>query len=70
MIDQIKNQKLSTKDKIDKLLELDCTNYMYTGIDSTKAEIKEVKKQSRIIYRAIQKLDSKTGELLLKSRDK
>jgi len=44
---------------------------MYTnlGSDSTKAEKQEVKKNSRIIYRAIKDLDFETGKLLLQHQD-
>ena len=44
---------------------------MYTnlGSDSTKTEKQEVKKNSRIIYRAIKDLDQETGKLLLQHQD-
>lgn len=47
----------STKRKIDELFRID--SYMYTnlGIDSTKKDREEVKRKSRHIYRAIQKID-------------
>ena len=32
----------TNKDKIDKLLEIDCSLYAHLGIDSTKAEKEEV----------------------------
>ena len=54
MIDKILNYKTYIdRMKIDALLEIDCNNYANLGIDSTKAEKLEVKKQSRQIYRAI-----------------
>jgi hypothetical protein len=45
---------------------------MYTnlGSDSTKSEIEEVKKKSRVIYRAIKDLDSFQGSQLLYYQDK
>ena len=45
---------------------------MYTnlGSDSTKSEIEEVKKKSRVIYRAIKELDSFEGSQLLYYQDK
>lgn len=66
MIDKILNYKtVSNKDKIDRLLELDANMYTNLGCDSTKSEVKEVKKNSRAIYRAIKTLDKDLGELLL-----
>ena len=56
MIDKILNYKtVTTKEKIDRLLEIDATQYCNLGCDSTKAEVQEAKKQSRAIYRAIAK---------------
>ncbi len=45
--------------KIDELFRID--SYMYTnlGIDSTKKEREDVKRKSRYIYKAIQKIISK-----------
>ena len=40
---------ISLKDKIDRLLEIDATIYCNLGIDSTKTERLEAKKQSKII---------------------
>lgn len=59
----------TVKERIDKLLELDATMYTNLGSDSTKAEKLEVKKNSRIIYRAIKDLDLETGKLLLQHQD-
>lgn len=56
-------------ERINKLLELDATMYTNLGSDSTKAEKLEVKKNSRIIYRAIKDLDLETGKLLLQHQD-
>lgn len=56
-------------DRINQLLELDATMYTNLGSDSTKAEKQEVKKNSRIIYRAIKDLDFETGKLLLQHQD-
>lgn len=60
----------SNKRKIDELFRID--SYMYTnlGIDSLKYEIEYVKKKSRAIYRAIQKIDPEMGKHLLSSVDK
>ena len=56
-------------ERINQLLEIDATMYTNLGLDSTKAEKQEVKKNSRIIYRAIRDLDLDTGKLLLQHQD-
>ena len=56
-------------ERINQLLEMDATMYTNLGSDSTKAEKQEVKKNSRIIYRAIRYLDIETGKLLLQHQD-
>lgn len=71
MIDKILNYKTySDRKKIDALLELDATMYCNLGIDSTKTERLETKKQSRAIYRAIKTLDKSLGDSLLHFMDK
>ena len=68
MIDKIINYKtVSTKDKIDRLLELDANMYTELGSDSTKTERLEAKKKSKVIYRAIKTLNKDLGEMLLKN---
>jgi len=51
--------------KIDELFRID--SYMYTnlGTDSTKKEREDVKRKSKYIYRAIQKIDPKMGKELI-----
>ena len=56
-------------ERINQLLELDAIMYTNLGSDSTKADKQEVKKNSRIIYRAIRDLDHDTGKLLLQHQD-
>jgi len=56
-------------ERINQLLEIDAIMYTNLGSDSTKAEKLEVKKNSRIIYRAIRDLDLETGKLLLQHQD-
>lgn len=63
------NTKKSKIKKIDKLLQADAVNYTNLGIDSTITERRQVKKQSRQIYRAIKQLDYTLGESLLKAMD-
>lgn len=59
----------SAKQRIDKLLELDCSNYTKLGIDSTKEERNEVKESSKFIYSVIKDIDESEGKLLLKTLD-
>lgn len=60
---------LSIQQRTDKLLKLDCNEYTNLGSDSTKAEILEVKKNSKFIYKQIKGIDEVAGNLLLKSLD-
>jgi len=60
----------SIKERIDSLLEMDANMYTNLGSDSTKAEKEEVKKKSRIIYRAIKELDPYIGSQLIYYQDK
>ena len=60
----------SIRQRIDELLEADTNMYTNLGSDSTKSEIEEVKKKSRLIYRAIKDLDSFEGSQLLYYQDK
>lgn len=55
--------------RINELLEMDATMYTNLGSESTKADKQTVKKNSRIIYRAIRNLDPVTGKLLLQHQD-
>ena len=71
IIDKILSYKtISIQEKIDRLLSIDAHQYCNLGIDSTKTEKEEVKKNSRTIYRAISKLDYTKGKLLLELQDK
>jgi hypothetical protein len=60
----------TVKERVDKLLELDCTNYTWLGIDSTQEERNEVKDTSRFLYGVIREIDENEGKLLLKTLDK
>ena len=60
---------LSIKERTDALLKLDCNEYTLLGIDSTKAERLQVKKNSKFIYKQIRGIDEISGNLLLKSLD-
>ena len=71
MIDKIMSYKsISDKEKINRLLQLDCNMYTNLGSDSTKTEKLEVKKNSRAIYRAIKQIDERIGRSLLEHMDK
>jgi hypothetical protein len=70
-IDKIVGFKsIKKKIKIDRLLEIDANQYTTLGIDSTKTEKEEVKKNSRYIYRAISKLNKELGTKFLQFQDK
>ena len=56
-------------ERVNELLEIDATNYTNLGSDSTKDEKLDVKKKSRMIYKAIKDLDLETGKLLLQHQD-
>ena len=58
----------SNKRKIDTLFEIDADLYCNLGVESSKTEIENVKKQSRKIYKAIKKVDEYTGRLLLREQ--
>lgn len=70
MIENILAEQITDKEKIDKLLELDCNLYTNLGIDSTKTEKQEVKRMSKKIYRAIQTINEPIGKSLLQAVDK
>ena len=57
------------KQKINKLLEIDCSLYAHLGTDSTKEEKDDVKRKSKIIYRLIKSIDKKLGDELLYTMD-
>ncbi len=69
-VDKVVDYTYPTKKKIDMLLELDATQYCNLGIDSTKQQKEEVKKNSRYIYKAIAKLNSSMGKRFLYHQDK
>lgn len=56
--------------KIDTLLHMDCIMYAQLGIDSTKKEKEEVKKNSRKIYRGIRVINKRLGDEFLLAMDK
>jgi len=58
-----------SKKKIDELLRIDCSMYTNIGVDTSKTEKLEVKRNSRKIYMAINKIDHRLGSLLLSNID-
>lgn len=67
---QVMSMDLTDKEKKDELYRIDCKMYTNLGIDSTKAERREVKRVSRVIYKLIQKIDNHEGTQLLQAIDK
>lgn len=71
LIDKTLNYKsVSNREKIDRLLEIDAIQYTNLGTDSTKSEKLQVRRNSKYIYRAIQKLDYEMGSKFLHFVDK
>ncbi|GAF88069.1 unnamed protein product [marine sediment metagenome] len=58
------------KKKIDELLRIDCDLYTNLGIESTKSDRAEAKKNSRKIYRQIKLIDYKIGNDFLVAMDR
>jgi hypothetical protein len=65
----LSNEKLSDKQKKDRLYEMDCILYTNLGLDSTQKEFNQVKSNSRLIYKGIREIDKEEGTLLLNSMD-
>jgi|TARA_B110000908_G_scaffold37787_1_gene45409 hypothetical protein len=57
------------KKKIDELLRIDCTMYTNLGLDSLKKDREETKRRSKVIYRAISKIDEAFGKSLIYQMD-
>lgn len=66
----LSNDSWDERQKKDELYRIDCKMYTNLGTDSTKAERNEVKKKSRMIYKAIQKINHHEGTQLLHAIDK
>mgnify|MGYP003632900270 CR=1 FL=1 len=66
IIKKILNYKsYSIRNKINSLLEINANISCNLGKDSTKSERVEAKKQIKAIYKAIRKLDKRTGDRFL-----
>ena len=71
LIDKIFNYKtISNIEKINRLLEIDATQYTNCGLETTKTEKEIVKKNSRYIYKVISKLDAEIGRQFLQHQDR
>ena len=68
-INKVLKSNLSDRDKVDKLFEMDSIMYTKLGIDSTKTEREETKKNSRVIYRAVSEIDFWLGSACLRTQD-
>tara|TARA_R110000824_G_scaffold83110_1_gene208227 strand:- start:788 stop:1018 length:231 start_codon:yes stop_codon:yes gene_type:complete len=60
---------ITDKRKVDILLAMDSSQYANLGLDSTKAEKEQVRKNSRYIYKIIKKIDNALGESFLRHQD-
>lgn len=60
---------LTVKDRTDELLRLDAIQYTNMGLDSTKEEKKEVKANSKFIYKKIKDIDEPLGKSLIEHMD-
>ena len=58
------------KEKKDELLRIDCSMYTYLGKDSSKQDLEQVKKNSRVIYKSLKAIDHNLSELLMNAIDK
>ena len=67
-IDKVMSYKsIKSKQKIDRLLEINAIQYTNTGTDSTKTEMNIAENTSKYIYRKIKQLDAKLGDMLLRT---
>ena len=66
----LSHKSYSDVQKIDSLLELNANMYANLGSDSKKGEVDDVKRKTRVIYRAIKSIDERQGSLMLRTQDK
>ena len=70
-IDKIFNYtSISNIEKINRMLEIDATQYTNLGSDSTKSEKEIVKKNSKYIYKVISRINPEIGRQFLEHQDK
>jgi hypothetical protein len=60
----------SSKEKQDELLRIDASLHCNLGTDSTKSDREFVRKESKKIYRSLQKVNPLLSESLLNAIDK
>ena len=71
LIDKIFNySSISNIEKINRMLEIDATQYTNLGSDSTKSEKEIVKKNSKYIYKVISRINPEIGRQFLEHQDK
>jgi len=59
----------SIRERVDALLELDCSMYTNLGIDSSDEERIKVHETSTYIYKTINLIDEESGDLLITNQD-
>jgi hypothetical protein len=62
-------ESMTSQEKIDELLRIDCSMYASLGTDSDESDRSNVKAISNRIYRLINDLDSEVGSLLMINTD-
>ena len=62
-------ESLTTKQKLDELLRIDCSMYANLGLESTSKETNAVKVLSRKIYKHVKVLDPLMGTSFLNAMD-
>ena len=69
-LDYVFNSFDEQQEIVDRMLALDATINMRIDVKSSQAEKERVKKDSRIIYRRLKKIDKQLGDLLIQHQDK
>jgi|SaaInl6LU_22_DNA_1037377.scaffolds.fasta_scaffold00685_11 hypothetical protein len=69
-LDYVFNSFDEQQEIVDRMLALDATINMGIDVKSSQAEKERVKKDSRIIYRRLKKIDKQLGDLLIQHQDK
>jgi hypothetical protein len=69
-LDYVFNSFDEQQEIVDRMLALDATINMGIDVKSNQSEKERVKKDSRIIYRRLKKIDKQLGDLLIQHQDK
>ena len=64
-----KDFNLTIKERTDQLLQLSATAHSNLGTDSTKAEKRKIKLDSRFIFNQVKGIDEDLGKLLVVNMD-